>query len=115
MKKQPKVLPEEWTGSEVGRLTKGAAYGMKARAALYAKRWQDAVNAALEVEKLEKKVYINFFQGTSKDSYMQIFNTVNNKELILPVYFQQKTKQHMFNHFFCPPYDTEKQACNLVR
>ena len=39
---------------------------------------------------------------------MQIFNTVNNKELILPVYFQQKTKQHMFNHFFCPPYDTEK-------
>ena len=46
--KAAQILPEEWTGSEAGRLTKGAAYGMKARAALYAKRWQDAVNAALE-------------------------------------------------------------------
>ena len=106
--KAAQMLPEEWTGSEAGRLTKGAAYGMKARAALYAKRWQDAVNAALEVEKLEKKGVYQLLSGTSKDSYMQIFNTVNNKELILPVYFQQKTKQHMFNHFFCPPYDTEK-------
>ena len=106
--KAAQILPEEWTGSEAGRLTKGAAYGMKARAALYAKRWQDAVNAALEVEKLEKKGVYQLLSGTSKDSYMQIFNTVNNKELILPVYFQQKTKQHMFNHFFCPPYDTEK-------
>ena len=60
------------------------------------------------VEKLEKKGVYQLLSGTSKDSYMQIFNTVNNKELILPVYFQQKTKQHMFNHFFCPPYDTEK-------
>ena len=85
--KAAQMLPEEWTGSEAGRLTKGAAYGMKARAALYAKRWQDAVNAALEVEKLEKKGVYQLLSGTSKDSYMQIFNTVNNKELILPVYF----------------------------
>ena len=53
--KAAQMLPEEWTGSEAGRLTKGAAYGMKARAALYAKRWQDAVNAALEVEKFGEK------------------------------------------------------------
>ena len=36
---------------------------MKARAALYAKRWQDAVNAALEVEKLEKKGVYQLLQG----------------------------------------------------
>lgn len=33
-----------------GRLTKGAAYGMKARAMLYAERWKEASDAALEVK-----------------------------------------------------------------
>ncbi|MCS3079957.1 RagB/SusD family nutrient uptake outer membrane protein [Bacteroides thetaiotaomicron] len=45
--KAAKVLPEQWKDKDginhVGRITKGAAYGLKARAALYAKRWQDAV------------------------------------------------------------------------
>ncbi|MCS2487271.1 hypothetical protein [Bacteroides thetaiotaomicron] len=47
--KAAKVLPEQWKDKDginhVGRINLGAAYGLKGRAALYAKRWQDAVDA----------------------------------------------------------------------
>ncbi|MDR3713054.1 MAG: RagB/SusD family nutrient uptake outer membrane protein [Puia sp.] len=39
-------LPETWSGSDAGRITKGAAYAMKSRAMLYAQRWQAAYDAA---------------------------------------------------------------------
>lgn len=35
---------------EAGKLTSGAAYGMKARAMLYAERWKDASDAAAELK-----------------------------------------------------------------
>mgnify|MGYP000411902828 CR=1 FL=1 len=96
-------LPENWTGTNVGRITKGAAYGMKARAALYAKRWGDAIDACNEVLKLN----YSLLQGTTANDYYKIFTSVNNSELILPVYFQQgkNAKQHSFDIYVCPPYD----------
>lgn len=42
-------LPVAWTGTNVGRVTKGAAYAMKSRAMLYAQRWQAAYDAATVV------------------------------------------------------------------
>lgn len=99
-------LPQSWEASETGRLTKGAALGMKARAALYAGRWDVAVEACDEVLKLG----YSLLPGTTVDNYNKIFNSVGNSELILAVYFQQGTgggsaRQHNFNSYFCAPGD----------
>lgn len=96
-------LPESWEASQAGRLTKGAAFGMKARASLYAKRWKDAIDACDEVLKRPYKL----MAGTTYADYYKIFTSVNNSELILPVYYQkgQNLKQHSFDTYFCPPYD----------
>lgn len=39
-------LPVKWDAANSGRVTRYAAWALKSRAMLYAKRWQDAVNAA---------------------------------------------------------------------
>ena len=96
-------LPEKWNGAETGRLTKGAAYGMMARASLYAKRWKDAVDAC---DKVLDMGY-SLMPGKTPKEYMQIFTQVNNSELIMVSYFQQGIgmKQHKFNNWYCPTYD----------
>lgn len=108
-KKAAADLPYKWEddayGNNVGRLTKGAAYGMMARAALYANRWQDALDACELVKGLEKDGYYQLLPGTTYEAYNKIFTTPNNKELIIPVNFEKKGKQHLFNQHFCPPYD----------
>lgn len=102
-KKAEADLPDVWEADEAGRLTKGAAWGMIARASLYAERWSDAVTACDEVL---KKNY-TLLPGQTADEYYKIFSTPNNSELIIPVYFQSgiSMKQHNFNTYFCPPYD----------
>ena len=104
--KAAKVLPEQWKDKDginhVGRVTKGAAYGLKARAALYAKRWQDAVDACDEVLKLEKKG-VHALLG--KNQYNYIFSIPNNKELLLSVNYEKMKLHHTFNLNCCPPYD----------
>lgn len=47
------VLPVKWTGDDLGRITKGAALGLKARVALYNSRWSDAAQAAAAAMALE--------------------------------------------------------------
>lgn len=99
-------LPESWSSDETGRLTKGAAAGMRARAALYAGRWDDAIAACDEVIGMG----YSLLSGTTTDAYNKIYTTVGNSELILPVYYQQGTggssyKQHYFNNYFCAPGD----------
>ena len=100
-------LPLSWSGTDYGRITKGAAIGMKARANLYAKRWQKAVDACDELFKLNQ---YQLLAGSTYDDYYKIFTSFQNKELILPVLFAQSTggatgKQHNFNSYFCPPGD----------
>lgn len=58
------VLPEKWDAANSGRVTKGAAYGMLARAMLYAGRWQDAKNAADEVLKLNYSLATTYKAAT---------------------------------------------------
>lgn len=107
--KAAKVLPEKWEdmseGNNVGRLTKGAAYGMKARAALYAKRWQVAIDATNEVTKLAEVGHYQLLSGDSFEEYNKIFTVKNNKELIIPVNFEREKLQHKYDFYFCPPFD----------
>lgn len=106
-------LPEKWSSAWTGRITKGAAIGMKARACLYAERWSDAEEACNEVLKMNYALIqpslSNTVQGISNE-YNRIFNSVGNSEILLASYFQQGTgassaKQHSFNNFFCAPGD----------
>ncbi len=46
-------LPTAYTGDDQGRITRGAALAMKARAMLYAGRWQQAAQAAQAVTDLQ--------------------------------------------------------------
>lgn len=112
-KKAANILPYKWSddadGNNVGRLTKGAAYGMIARAALYAGRWQEALDACKEVKQMETDGYYELLSGATAADYNRIFTSVNNRELIIPVNFEKKKLQHNFNFYFCPPYD-HKQA-----
>lgn len=96
-------LPDRWSAAETGRLTKGAAYGMIARAALYAKRWEKAAEACDKVLGMGYAL----MPGKTAAEYMRIFTQPGNSELIMASYFQQGIgmKQHRFNNFFCPPYD----------
>ncbi len=97
------ILPKTWAAADAGRLTQGAAYGMIARASLYAGRWQDAIDACDEVFKLGYAL----LDGKTVANYQKIYSTVNNSELILPVYFQQGVglKQHSFDGTYGPPGD----------
>ena len=45
-------LPESWNAQNTGRVTKGAAYAMLARAMVYAERWADAKAAGEKVLEL---------------------------------------------------------------
>ncbi|GAC1591530.1 MAG: hypothetical protein NVS3B19_12670 [Ginsengibacter sp.] len=70
-------LPLNYTGHDVGRVTKGAALALKARADLYAGRYQLAVDAAKAV--IDLNVYNLYPQYSKLFSYQ----AENNSEVIL--------------------------------
>ena len=73
------LLPN--TQTDKGRITKGAALGIKARAMLYAGRYEDAADAAQAV--MDLNVYSLY------DSYDNLFSYAaeNNSEIILDIQF----------------------------
>lgn len=100
--KAAKDLPVSWSDADAGRITKGAAYGMKARAALYAERWDDAIQAAGDLFELGQ---YELLPGKTADEYNRIFENTANSELILPVYFVVGSKQHSWNTWMGPNTD----------
>ncbi len=101
-------LPETWDSSNTGRVTKGSAWGMIARAALYSGDYDKAIEACNKVFELG----YDMLPVSSVADYNKIFTTPGNKELLLAVYFQQGTgganaRQHNFNNYFCAPGDNE--------
>lgn len=70
------VLPASYAASNKGRVTRGAAWGLLARASLYAGRYQQAADAAGEVMKLGYSLY---------PQYGKLFSYAaeNNPEVIL--------------------------------
>ncbi|MDR1154652.1 MAG: RagB/SusD family nutrient uptake outer membrane protein [Bacteroidales bacterium] len=96
-----RLLPEAWTApvAEYGRVTKGAAYGMLARAALSAGRWDRALQAAGEVEKLAAAGHYELLSN-----FGNIFTQADNKELLLPVYYSANNG-HQWDQYACPSGD----------
>lgn len=70
-------LPVSYTGSDVGRATKGAALALKARTLLYEGRYADAAAAAQTVMSMPYSIdpnYLSLFDGTNKNSPEIIFS-----------------------------------------
>lgn len=96
------VLPEEWTAAKKGKLTKGAAYGLKARAMLYAKRWKESSDAAKAV--MDLGIY------SLCADYAEVFkyrrsDGRNNPESIIEFGYTSPDFGYSFDYFYCPPGD----------
>ena len=92
-------LPNKYgaDSEDYGHVTKGAAYALKSRAMLYAKRWQDAYDAANNVIAL--KLY-----GLT-DKYEDAWKG-NNKEAILEFdYDAANGPNHLFDRYYVPQCD----------
>lgn len=89
-------LPERYTGNDVGRITRGAALAMQARAMLYAGRWQKAAAAAKAV--IEMGVYSLY------PSYEKLFGYAaeNSSEVILDRQYAQGLASHNFFDAYAP-------------
>lgn len=73
------VLPESYSGSNLGRATRGAALALKARVLLYNERWEEAAKVAKQI--IDSGVYKLF------DDYRHFFSESNkhNCEVIFDV------------------------------
>lgn len=75
-------LPEAWDASNYGRITKGAALAMKARAALYYAEWETAASAAKSV--MDLGIY-ELFDKDNTGKYAELFweGADGNSEAVL--------------------------------
>lgn len=91
-------LPAEWTEAvHKGRITKGAAYAFKSRAMLYAEKWQEAYDAASEVEKLNLYDLVANYADAWKG---------HNKEAIIEFdYNKDSGPNHTFDRYYVPQCD----------
>lgn len=76
------ILPERYTGSDVGRITKGAALALKARLELFTGKYADAIASAQKVMQLGYSLY---------PSYQDLFRiqNENNQEVILDIQYKE--------------------------
>jgi hypothetical protein len=101
------LLPTTYAAADKGRITKGAAIGLRARANLLAGRYQQAADAADQVMKLG--IY-----GLN-DSYEKLFTYVaeNNKEVLLDRQFIKDT--YPVNTFYLlGPYSQKSATSTYV-
>lgn len=76
-------LPDSWPAEWEGRATKKTAYGFLSRMALYAGKWQIAVDAAEKVKELGGALapdYAKVFQIDGKQD--------NSKEILFALYYK---------------------------
>lgn len=79
-------LPTSYSGSDVGRATKGAALAYKAKASLYNKKWTDAAQAALDVINLKAYDLYPDYAGTFDEAHE------NNIEVIFDIQYIPTTQ-----------------------
>ncbi len=84
-------LPESWNSQHTGRVTKGAAYAMLARAMIYAERWADAKAAGEEVLKLDYKLASTYEAATKG----------GNSESILEFNYLVTGPNHYWDRYMC--------------
>lgn len=84
-------LPTAQTGTNLGRITKGAALAMKARVALYNGKWDVAEKAAKDV--MDLGIYQLYSNGSPDSSYKELFtykgklkNGKNNETILARMY-----------------------------
>lgn len=86
---------------ELGRLSSGAAYGMLARAMLYAERWKDASDAAAQVMSQDYELYEDYGK-LFKNSRLE---PVENKESVIEFGYLKDKFTYTFDYNYCPPSD----------
>jgi hypothetical protein len=91
-------LPATYSGADLGRITKGAALGWKARVALYYGRYDVAEAAAKAV--MDLGVYELYSNGDPSTSYNELFTDAGklangrNRETILSRVFLENVSMH---------------------
>lgn len=98
-------LPVQWESAYRGRITKGAAYAMKSRAMLVAKRWNKSREAALEAINIKDESGALMYELNK--SYKQAFSSYfsGNKESILEFRYKDPAPYHTFDRDFAPAGD----------
>jgi hypothetical protein len=104
-----KDLPTTWDASNLGRITKGAAFGMIARSALYAERWDKAIVAVDSVEKLATSGVYKFVP------LADLFTTPvpNNKELMIYYNFVKPDYVNDYDSEVMPGGDVPGYGANI--
>lgn len=102
-----KGTADDWDSSNYGRVTQQSAYGFLSRVALYAQRWDVAVDAARKVAEcgadLDWSGYANVFNGDLQ----------NNKEILLAVDFAQDVITHRYDLYVRPSGDGKTNGYTL--
>lgn len=95
-------LPEEWPATQWGRITKGAAMAMKARAALYFGNWETAATVAKSVMDLNK---YDLYDKENTGKYQELFweKTDGCEEIILAVQYNAPDKTNYLIGWECFP------------
>ncbi len=85
-----------------GKLTKGAAYGLKARAMLYSQRWKKASDAATALMNLN---YYSLYPNYAELFQLRRTDNTSNPESIVEFGFTSPDFGYSFDYFYCPPGD----------
>lgn len=95
-------LPVQWDETNSGRITKGAAMAMKARAALYYNNWETAMTEAKNVMDLgQYELYDKDNTGRYKELFWEVADGCD--EFILSVQFNAPTRIHYLIGWECFP------------
>jgi hypothetical protein len=94
-----KVLPKTYGASDVGRATRGAAFGLLAKARLFQQDWSGALSAVDSLEASSSYSLVNVYQDNFMDS------TQNNSESIFEIQHlsnQSPSMGSFLNQYFSP-------------
>jgi len=94
-----KVLPKVYSTGDAGRATKGAAFGLLAKAHLYRQEWTDALTAIDSLEASASYSLVHVFKNNFLDS------TQNNTESIFEIQHlsgQNPSLGSFLNQYFSP-------------
>ena len=86
------VLPVSYTGSDIGRATKGAALALKTRVLLYESRWTEAAQSAKAVMDLKKYELFPDYRG------LFMLENEGNKEVIFDIQFKVPEYSNSFDN-----------------
>jgi hypothetical protein len=96
------VLPVQYTGANVGRVTQGAGWGLLAKSFLYQEKWDEALTAIAALDALQIYSLVPVYKNNFIDS------TQNNAESIFEIQHLSGQLPKLGSHldqYFSPPKD----------